>query len=65
MSRRILATCGGWTPAEWGDVEFSPLQRYALELTGVVGRRIRLDADGASLDRLSVRAWNADAVRPS
>lgn len=42
MSRRILATCGGWTPAQWGDVEFSPLQRYALELTGVTGRRIRV-----------------------
>lgn len=40
--RRILATCGGWTPARWGDVEFSPLQRYALELTGVTGRRIRI-----------------------
>lgn len=41
-SRRILATCGGWTPTRWGDVEFSPLQRYALELTGVTGRRIRV-----------------------
>ena len=41
-TRRILATCGGWTPARWGDVEFSPLQRYALELTGVTGRRIRV-----------------------
>lgn len=40
--RRILATCGGWTPARWGDVDFSPLQRYALELTGVTGRRIRV-----------------------
>lgn len=40
--RRILATCGGWTPARWGDVEFSPLQRYALDLTGVTGRRIRM-----------------------
>jgi peptidase E len=42
VTRRILATCGGWTPARWGDVEFSPLQRYALELTGVTGRRIRV-----------------------
>jgi peptidase E len=42
IERRILATCGGWSPARWGDVEFSPLQRYALELTGVTGRRIRV-----------------------
>ena len=40
--RRILATCGGWTPARWGDVELSPLQRYALDLTGVTGRRVRV-----------------------
>lgn len=41
-TRRILATCGGWAPARWGDVELSPLQRYALSLTGVTGRRIRV-----------------------
>lgn len=40
--RRILATCGGWSAARWGDVEFSPVQRHALELTGVSGRRIRV-----------------------
>ena len=42
VRRRILATCGGWMPAKWGDVEFSPLQRYALELAGVTGRRPRV-----------------------
>jgi peptidase E len=40
--RTILATCGGWSAAQWGDVEFSPLQRYALDVTGVTGRRPRV-----------------------
>lgn len=39
--RLLLATCGGWTPDPWHDVALSPLQRFALELTGVTGRRVR------------------------
>lgn len=35
---RILATCGGWADASWGDVRFGPLLRFALDLTGVEGR---------------------------
>jgi len=35
---RILATCGGWADASWGDVRFGPLLRHALDLTGVEGR---------------------------
>ncbi len=35
---RILATCGGWADASWGDVSFGPLLRFALDLTGVEGR---------------------------
>ena len=42
MTPTILATCGGWRPHDWHDLEFSPLQRYALDLTGVTGRRIRM-----------------------
>ncbi|MDQ1123528.1 Type 1 glutamine amidotransferase-like domain-containing protein [Microbacterium trichothecenolyticum] len=37
-SPRILATCGGWVEASWGDVGFGPLLRFALDLTGVEGR---------------------------
>lgn len=35
---RILATCGGWAEASWGDVAFGPLLHHALDLTGVEGR---------------------------
>ncbi|MEW1834898.1 peptidase E [Microbacterium sp. NPDC079995] len=38
----IVATCGGWSPAAWGDVELSPVQRYAIDLAGVAGRRPRV-----------------------
>lgn len=35
---RLLATCGGWADASWGDLAFGPLLRHALDLTGVEGR---------------------------
>lgn len=38
IAPRILATCGGWADSSWGDVEFGPLMRFALDLTGVQGR---------------------------
>ncbi|MGV9194135.1 Type 1 glutamine amidotransferase-like domain-containing protein [Microbacterium sp. MC2] len=42
MSRRtILATCTGWISGE-DRVDLSPVQRYAVELTGVTGRRVRV-----------------------
>lgn len=41
------------------------LEDNAFGLAAGASRRIGFDAGGASLDRLSVRAWNADAVQPS
>lgn len=42
MTATILATCAGWVPSARADVEFSPLQRYAVELAGVTGRAPRV-----------------------
>ncbi len=41
------------------------LDDNAFGLAAGASRRIEFEAGGASLDTLSVRAWNADAVRPS
>ena len=41
------------------------LDDNAFGLAAGASRRIAFDAGGASLEGLSVRAWNADAVRPS
>lgn len=41
------------------------LEDNAFGLAAGATRRIRFDAGGAPLDGLTVRAWNADAVRPS
>lgn len=38
----ILATSGGWRAGYRTDLEFGPLIHYALELSGVTGRRPRL-----------------------
>ncbi|WP_029150267.1 peptidase E [Microbacterium indicum] len=46
--RTILATCGGWTPSTWHGIDFSPLQRYAVELAGVEGRRARVAIIGTA-----------------
>lgn len=53
----ILATSGGWRRGSWVDIEFGPLIHFALELSGVTGRRPRLCQVGtANGDQLS---WNA------
>jgi hypothetical protein len=41
------------------------LDDNAFGLAAGATRRVGFDAAGASLAGLSVRAWNADAVRPS
>lgn len=38
----ILATSGGWRPGVRNDLEFAPLVTFAIELSGVTGRKPRL-----------------------
>jgi len=64
--RLLLATCGGWSEDPWHEVSLSPLQRYALELTGVAGRRVRmaiLNTAGGDQRHLESRELAAAARR--
>jgi peptidase E len=45
----ILATSGGWRPGHRIDLEFGPLIHFALELSGVTGRRPRLCHVGTAM----------------
>lgn len=53
----ILATSGGFRRGERTDVAFAPLVLYALELSGVTGRRPRLCHVGTAMG--DQRWWNA------
>jgi peptidase E len=60
----ILATSGGWRPGRWVQMEFGPLIHFALELSGVDGRRPRLCHVGtAQGDQLSMNAKVSEAGR--
>ncbi len=64
MSGTILATCGGWAPSDRADLEFSPLQHYAVELAGVTGRAPRMGILGtAGGDQLHLEANELRAAR--
>lgn len=58
----ILATSGGWKPGRRTRLEFAPLVHYAVELSGVSGRRPRLCHLGtASGDQRYTNAWISEA----
>jgi peptidase E len=58
----ILATSGGMQPGRRTALEFGPLIRYALELSGVSGRAPVLCAvDTATGDQAHRQGWLADA----
>ncbi|WP_368497606.1 Type 1 glutamine amidotransferase-like domain-containing protein [Herbiconiux sp. A18JL235] len=60
----VLATCSGWQPSTRAELEFSPLQRFAVELTGVSGRAPRvLYVNTAGGDPRQGEAIELDAAR--
>ena len=60
----ILATSGGLSPAQRNPVEFGPLLRYAIELSGVSGRAPRICFVGtAGGDQESFEARFTEAGR--
>lgn len=60
----ILATSGGYVPGERLRQEFGPLLKYAVELSGVTGRKPRLGYLGtANGDQRTTIAERSEAAR--